>query len=322
MMGGVVIKRCSLYNIDMFKEMRYTKNCKVLLVRANDVIPKILKNISDGDSEFEIPLICPECGEKVEIKGKNLMCVNNFCSGLGIGNLKHWVNVLDIYELGPKIIEMLYTKGLVKEPADFYTLTIDKLIELDRMGEKSALTIIKNLKAKMEITLSQFISGLNIPNFGERTTISLIDAGYNEIEKIFNAQEKDLIKIKGIEVKTASQIIKGIKEKVNIINRLLEVGIKIKKLEKSKTVSNKFVDLSFCFTGTIQSIKTDGKRFTREDMHSIVISNGGKAEDSVRKGLTYLVMADPSSTSGKAQKAREIGVKLLSEIDFFNMIKE
>jgi len=325
-MGGVTVKRSTLHNIDIFKDMAFTRNCKVLLIRANDVIPQILENRSKNSTDFlqaafKIPDICPECGEKAEIKGAYLMCTNDFCSGLGTGNLERWVKTLGIDDFGPKLIQVLYEKKMANEPADLYNLTVDQISNLDRMGERSATKILGNLRAKMQITLPELIAGLNIPNFGSSRTELLMAAGYDDVIKIFNATESDLVQVKGIETTTARQIIKGIQAKANIIKKLFEVGITIKKPEAVKIDSNKLVGKSFCFTGAISKIKPDGKRFTREDMQGLVKANGGKAEDSVRKGLTFLVMADPSSTSSKTQKAKDLGVNLLSEEDFFKMVQ-
>ncbi|MDD5650469.1 MAG: NAD-dependent DNA ligase LigA [Candidatus Nanoarchaeia archaeon] len=318
-MGGVTVRRCSLHNVEMFKTFKFKKGCAVLIERANDVIPYLLENHGGGTEDFVVPGVCPECGGKTEIQGKFLMCTNDDCSGLGTGNLERWVQVLDIDGLGPKIIQMLYENGLVKEPADFYKLTVNQVAGLERLGERSATKIVTNLRAKMAITLPEFIAGLNMPNFSKETATALMVAGY-DIVKLFSATEEALIQVKGIGTKTASQIKAGLAAKATFMKNLFDVGITIKEPEKIKIDSNKFAGMSFCFTGAIQAIKPDGKRYTREDMLALVKANGGIAEDSVNKGLTYLVMVDPSSTSSKAQKARQLGITILSESDFFKML--
>ncbi|MDD5649381.1 MAG: NAD-dependent DNA ligase LigA [Candidatus Nanoarchaeia archaeon] len=319
-MGGVTVRRSTLHNVDRFKLLELKKDCKILLIRANDVIPQILKNLGEGTEQFKTPDNCPECGCKTEIQGKFLICKNDECSGLGTGNLERWVNVLDIDSLGPKIIQMLYDRNLVREPADFYKLTIDQISVLDRMGIRSATKIIKNLKSKMQLTLPEFIAGLNMSNFSKETAEALINSGYNDIIKIINAQEDDLIKVKGIAEKTALQIKKGLASKFTIMKNLFDIGITIKEPEKIQFDSNKLQGISFCFTGAINAVKPNGKRYTRDDMHNLVIKNSGIVEESVKKGLTYLVVVDPSTNSSKAQKARELGTRILSENDFFQMI--
>ena len=322
-MGGVTVRRSSLHNVDIFKNFNFKKGCKVLLIRSNDVIPYILKNCGGGrDEDFEIPTTCPECGGKTEIQNKFLVCTNDECSGLGTGNLERWVNVLKIDSVGPKVIQQLYDNGFVKQPGDFYNITADQIAGLERMGERSANKIIKNLRAKMKVTLPEFIAGLNMPNFSKETAEALIEAGYDNIVKISNATESDLILVKGIAEKTASQIIKGLQSKSFVIKHLFESGITIKEPEKIKLDSEKLKGMSFCFTGAINALKPDGKRYTRIDMANLVIANGGQVKDSVDKTLTYLVMADPSSTKNKAQKARKLGTSILNESEFFNMVKK
>jgi DNA ligase (NAD+) len=270
---------------------------------------------------YQIPTTCPECGSAAKEEGAYLMCTNDSCSGLGTGNLERWINVLNIDSIGPKLIQVLYEKGIVKEPADFYNLTAEQVSGLERMGERSAAKIVKNLRDKMEITLPEFIAGLNMPQFSTSTAEALMEAGYDGIVKIFNAQESELTQIKGIEIKTAQQILKGIRSKAAIIKNLFDAGIKIKQPEKIELSSEKLIGSSFCFTGKIEAInpKTQ-KNYTRDDMHKLVVENGGKVEESVRKGLSYLVMADPNSTKNKAQDARRLGINILGEADFFKMV--
>lgn len=320
-MGGVTVRRCSLHNVEIFKKFAFKKGDSVVIERANDVIPYMVENFGGGTTLFEIPSTCPECGGKTEIQSKFLMCTNDNCSGLGTGNLERWVNVLNIDSVGPKVIQQLYDNGLVTRPGDFYILSVDQVAGLERMGQRSATKIVTNLRAKMQLTLPEFIAGLNMPNFSTETAEALISAGYNDILKIFNATEDELILVKGVAEKTASQIKKGLISKYLVIKHLFDVGITIKELEKIKLESEKLKGMSFCFTGSINSIKSDGKRYVRDDMHALVLLNGGQVRESVDKTLTYLVMTDPSSTKSKAQKARKFGTSILSEIDFFEMLK-
>jgi DNA ligase (NAD+) len=272
---------------------------------------------------FEIPTSCPECGGDVKIEGAYLVCTNEFCSGLATGNLERWINDgVDVDDIGGKLIQVLYEKDMVKEPADFYKLSVEQVAGLERMGERSATKVITNLRAKMSITLSDFIAGLNMPNFSKQTAETLMAAGYDDIVKMFNAQETDLVCIKGVGEKTAKQIIKGMKSKATVIKNLFDVGITIKQPEKIKVDSNIFAGKSFCFTGRIESInpKTE-KNYTRDEMHAIVKANGGQVEDSVKKGLSYLVQIDPASESSKSKNAKKFDVQIISEKTFFEMLK-
>lgn len=320
-MGGVTVRRCTLHNVEKFKEFKFKKGCTVLIERANDVIPYLLENRGGGTDEFLIPDVCPVCGSKTEIRGKFLTCPNDECSGLGTGNLERWIQVLNIDGLGVKNIQLLYENGLVKEPADFYKLEISQVSGLKRLGDRSATKIVTNLRAKMQITLPEFIAGLNMPNFSLETAKTLVEAGYDDIVKMFNATEEQLVQVKGIGEKTASQIKSGLLSKAMIIKNLFDIGILIKLPEKIKIDSNKLAGKTFCFTGAIQAIKPDGKRYTRKDMQNLVITNGGKAVDSVNSDVTYLVIADPNFISDSTKRAKKFGTQILTEESFFEMLR-
>jgi DNA ligase (NAD+) len=324
-MGGVTVSRCSLYNIDFFNEMKFRKNGKVVIIRANDVIPKILTNIDSENDSLELfkPIeICPLCNTKLEVQAAYLTCPNLNCSGLAIGNLTRWIEVLEIECVGPKIIEQFYNNKLIIEPCDFYKITKEQVKNLERMGERSASKIIKNIQDKKEISFEQFIAGLNIPSVSTQTAKTLEEVGLDTFEKILSCSETDLVKIKGIQTVTAQKILNGLKSKIKIIENLINIGIKIKMIEKMQVKTNKLQGLSFCFTGAISKLKEDGRRFTREDMHQVVMENNGQVMDAVKRGLSYLIMVDPNSASTKAVKARDLGIKVLSEDDFFKMIGE
>lgn len=319
-MGGVTVGRCTLHNLSIFKSLKLKKGCTVLVERANDVIPHMVQNCGGGSDLFEAPVLCPDCGESLSVEDKLLICNNDNCSGLKIGNLEKWIKVLNIDSIGPRIIQLLYEKNLVTEPADFYIISIDQVAGLDRMGKRSAEKVIRNLKNKMEITLPEFIAGLNMEGWGKEIAQILVDAGYDSINKMCDARESDLVQVKGIGDTTADQIVQGLKSKAEVMKHLFQVGIIIKEPQKVVLSSDKLAGKSFCFTGAIQATKPDGKRYTRDDMHALVLANGGTVATSVSGNLSYLVLVDTGSTSGKAKKARDLGTMLLHESEFFEML--
>jgi len=318
--GGVNITHVTLHNVNTFLVHNLRYNDKVQIKRANDVIPYFEKVIfSDEKSKkIEFPIYCPICNDKTTIEGEYLVCKNPKCDGLMLGNINKWINSIEIMDVGDKIIEQLYKHSLIKDPADLYTLKKEDILKLERMGERSTNKLLENINSKKEITIPQFISGLNMPNFSGKTAESIIKSGYDTIDKIQNLSKEELVKISGIGEKTADQIINGLNDKKIIIEKLLKV-ITIKQIERKKAMNNNLEGKSFCFTGAIQRCE-DGKRLTRENMWDIVLENGGVVEVSVKKGLSYLVVADPNSVSSKTQKAKKLGVEILSESDFFKMI--
>jgi len=319
-LAGVKVSRASVHNLGMFNEFNFHKGDIVLVERANDVIPQICENLSNhpgarrGD-KLDVPKTCPVCGDKVSVGGIFLECKNEGCSGGEIGNLVKWVKKLELKGIASATIEKLYEANLVKTPADFYKLKPNLICELEGFGSRSAEMIIDTLNAKKEVSFGEFIGGLNIPNFSDKTAELLEENGYDTIEKIINAQEYELTKIKGIGIETARAILKGLQNKVKIIIELKKVGINIMKKEKKEVKSGSpFTGKKVVFTGALNIKRADAQR--------MVIEAGGDCPSSLAKDTDYLVMAELDSTSSKAQKAEKYGTKVLSEAQFMKMIKE
>lgn len=310
--GGVTISRASLHNVDIFSSLDLHYNDIVEVSRRNDVIPFLERNLTTnhGDNEkIKLPEFCPVCNTKTEISGAYLICPNPNCKGKELGNLNRWISALNIMDISEKTIELFYENGLIKEPADFYRINVEEIQELERMGEVSAQKIINNLMNNLSLTLATFIEGLNIPQFSRSRAELLIQNGIDSLEKMMNVKNEELVKIKGIEEKTASFIINGLKDKKEIIKNLLSY-VTIQEI-KNGTLKNK----TFCVTGKLN--KMDRDEFVQK-----VINNCGFYKSSIVKGLDYLVTNDTESGSGKNKKAKENGVKIINEEEFLKMIGE
>jgi len=321
--GGVTVSKMNCHNLDIFTtKFNLYKGCKLLFKRSNDVIPVPLKVIEEEvqkEKTFLPPTHCPECNARLEIEGKFLTCPNDNCTALQTGNLEKWIGGLEIMDIGGKIIEALHKTGKVNEPADFYKLKVSDIANLEGLGEKSANKILKNLHDKKQLTLPEFIGNLNMRNFSKSRVETLVEAGYDSIEKLQTAKVEDIAKVGGFKDKTAQCVINGLKSKQSVIRNLLDIGITIKEIEKVQIKSNKLKGLSFVFTGGIEKRDINGNRYTRPMMEALVIENEGQI-CSVTKGLSFLVQVDPTSTSSKSQKANILGIKILSENDFFKML--
>ena len=349
-MGGVTIQRASLHNLEIFETFDLHKNDTLLIERANDVIPQVLKNLDvnkeDRGEKFLPPTHCSECGsglirkrigdEDIEICGiktvisrvngvENLICDSFTCKGKEFGNLIKWANVVfkDSKGLGGNTIKTFHEIGLIKTPADFYKLKAEQISSLPRFGDRKTEIILGVINENKEIVLENFIGGLNIPNFGRRMAKNIIDAGIDTLQKMRDVSIEELCSINGVERKTAKTFKTNIERLELSINELFDVGITIVKNDEPEAFIEATDGLlngkSFCFTGAIQK-EENGKRLTRKDMQNLVIKNGGIVFDSVKPGLTYLVQADPNKTSSKTKKANELGTKILSEEQFFEMI--
>jgi DNA ligase (NAD+) len=322
--GGVTISRATLHNFSRIRKLNLGENDEVIISRRNDVIPFLEKVEKHVGKTFEFPKLCPICESQLfnkesDTDEKFLYCENMTCESRRLGSLKRWIGAVEIEDMGPRTIQSLYDSGMVNEPADFYKLTLDNFTCLDRIGERTGTKILKRLHDKMEITIPDFICGLNVSNVSKATAKTLVEAGFDTIEKIQSASTTELVKVKGIEIRTAEQIVSGLAKKKTVIENLFNVGIKIKEIEKVEVKSNIFAGKSVCFTGGISRCDETGKRFTRDMMQKLVIENGGTIS-AVKSGLSFLCQVDPNSVSSKSQKAKELKVTIISEDNFFKML--
>ena len=323
--GGVVVRKMTAHNIDFFNKLNLYENCMLNFKRSNDVIPIPLNvvedNTLDNDKEyFKVPTNCPICNTILINENKYFICPNDNCDGLLIGNLKTWIKKIDIKDIGESIINLLYNTGKVKEPADFYKLEVGDIAGLERLGVKTATKILRHLKEKTSLTIPQLLGSLNITNFSTSRVEMLIEHGYNTLDDIMLGTVNEFIKVKGIEENIATQIVSGLKAKRMVVENLLDVGIKIIEPVKIEVEDGMLSGQSFCFTDAINKTDENGKRYTRNMMSGLVLENGGRTEKSIKKGLCFLVQADPNSVSSKTKKAVNIGVEILSEDSFFEMI--
>lgn len=304
--AGAMISRASLHNISNVKKLNAQIGSKVLVSRRNDVIPYIEKSLSKGTIDIVTPKNCPKCQGQLEINGEYLQCNSDECRIAG--NLEKWINVSEIENVGPRIVEVLVEQKLIAKPGDLYRLTTKMLSNLDRMGDKSAERIVSNIQSKKSVPLHVFFAGLNIPSCGERVFKSIIEGGFDTIDKIRQIKVRQIESLNGFGSIQANAVVSGLHKKSDTIDDLLDAGVSI---AKNNTVGNKLTGKSFCFTGSMER--------PRGDLEKMVLSNGGQIK-SVSKDLTYLVIADLGSTSSKAAKARQCGVKLIQEDEFMRMV--
>ena len=327
--GGVTIRNATLHNMDYITELGITPGDTVRVIRAGDVIPQVIGVVLDegrGRGLVIPPKECPECEAPVQKEGKFFVCRNSGCIGLTYGDVAKWVEVMEIDSLGPTWLKKLIDAGWVEEPADLYSLTVEQFVRLDRMGESLATRIVANIQATKEPSLDKFWAGLNIPGISVSRARAMIVASCSSVvsvgittESVTLASEERLREVPGFGDALAAAIHKGFAENATKLRNLLAVGVYPQVVKVLSTGS--LIGKTLCFTGAIQAENPGtGKRYTRGQMQALVRDNGGTVASSVGKGLDYLVIADPTSTSGKANRARDLKVTLLSEDEFFSMI--
>lgn len=308
MLVGAEVRRASIYNIAYIQELKLDIGAKVLVARANDVIPRVEELIKGTGNTAEPPKYCPVCQGQLRMDGENLVCINtDNCPAQIVGRIKNWVNELNILELGDTVIEKLVSAGFVKTPADLYKLTVADIASLDRMGEKSAQNVYDSIWKNNPVPLEIFLGGLSIPMIGASTIKLLMEAGYDSLDAIMLMPETDIEAVKGIGPIKAASLFNGMRKYDSTIWSLLMNGVKIK-----EKVIGSLTGKSFCFTGSMVN--------KRPVLEKMVSDAGGTVKNSVGKGLNYLVIADVNSTSSKAVAARKLGTSLISEDDFLKMV--
>ncbi len=317
--GGVTISRATLHNMDEIERLGVKIGDTVIIERAGDVIPKIIKALPKlrigQEKKIKVPEKCPMCDGKVEkISGEvAYRCVNTDCYAVNLRRLSHWTSKggVDIEGLGPKIIEQLMKEGLVRDIDDFYKLTEGDLKPLERFAEKSAENLVKAIQNKKKIDLARFIYALGIRHIGEESAIELAKE-FGSLEKIKRASLEDFENIYDFGKVMAKSVFGWFHNKKNLdlLDRLEKLGVKPKITNVSKK-NQRLKDKTFVLTGGMKSL-------TRDEAKVKIRELGGNVSSAVSKKTDYVVAGnDPGS---KYDKAKSLGVKILSEEEFLNLI--
>jgi DNA ligase (NAD+) len=325
--GGVTVSNAQLHNADAIQALGIRLGDRVLVERRGDVIPQVMRVVESRGGELpQPPESCPACGARVARDGKIVFCPNPACPEKTYGNLFRWIGELEIDSLGEKWVRVLIEAGLLRDPVDLYALTVEKLVPLERMGETLAAKIVRNIEETRHPPLDRFLAALNIAGFSRQRAQMLIDEGFATLDKILALNAADVARVKGFAEVTAEMVVEGLAARRSLIERLRAAGVEPQAGQPAPRAlaagSGPLAGKSVCFTGGVRRLdpKT-GKRYSRKDLQELVVRHGGRVLDNVSSGLDYLVMADPSSTSSKAKKARELGTAVLSEEEFFEMLE-
>lgn len=306
---GAKITNASLYNYSYITELGLDIGATVLVSRAGDIIPRIEEVIKGTGTIAKAPTHCPDCNSSLIVQGENIVCPNTSnCTAQMVGRVLNWIEDLNLLEWGTGLIEKLVQSGKVVDISDLYTLSVDDLVSLDRMGKKSAKKCYDILWANTELSLDVFLAGLSITNIGKSTIKMVMESGYDSLDKIVKMSKEDFEKVSGVGPIKAEFLFEGLKSNENLILKLLTNGIKIKEKNMGK-LSGK----SVCFTGAMVN--------KRSELEKMVTEAGGDVKSSVGKTLSYLIIADTNSMSSKAVSARKLGTVLISEDEFLEMLK-
>ncbi len=309
-LAGAEVRQASLHNLAKVLSMGIGAGDQVLVSRRNDVIPYVEKVVVHSGDDETAPETCGACEELVQVDGEYLMCVNESCPARRLGRLKTWVKHLNLLEWGDKTFVRFIEEGLVNEPADLYRLSVAQIKGLSGFQETSAKNLLDPLNAKKQIPIDVFVAALGIQTVSKSTAKLLVAAEYDSFDKIAAATVEGLAEIDGLGTIKADKIIRGVQSRLPEIARLAEVGV----TPVAPAQGGPLAGLSFCFSGA--------QKRPRKELEALVELNGGAVRSSVTKGLSYLVLSDPTSTSSKAQKARKLGTEIIDGDAFEALVTE
>jgi DNA ligase (NAD+) len=321
-LAGTTVQRANLNNPDMIRAMGLKIGSAVSVVKRGEIIPKIEglapegalpgEALSPGEQEIEFPGRCAVCGADLVDGGTRLYCPNPDCPKRLLHRLEKWISVLDIRELGEKLIRQLFDKERVRQIHELYTLTARELAEYERMGELSAAKVVRHIQTRRQLSLAVFIAGFDFEGVAETTMEKVAAAGFNTLEKLRSAAVADLAGVYGLGDITAGVIVDGLAETTAEMDAVLAEGI-ISIAPPPPEETQPLRSLSFCFTGELSSLK-------RSEAEEQIRALGAQAKSAVVKDLSYLVTNDPESGSGKNKKARHLGIPIIDEEQFLALL--
>ncbi|MGA3189347.1 MAG: NAD-dependent DNA ligase LigA [Bryobacteraceae bacterium] len=314
--GGVTVSKATLHNEDEIGRLGVQIGDTVLVERAGDVIPKVVRVVKEGENRkpFTMPKTCPDCGgDVVRAEGEAVSrCINTNCPARLKESVLHFAarGVMDIDGLGEVLVNHLVDKGLVKNVADLYKLTLDDLVKIERMGSKSALNVLNNIEKSRKSTLNRLINGLGIPFVGERTAQILAET-FGDLDKIMNGDEDELKKAEEVGPKVAHSIRQFFDQHANreLVERLREEGFVF--TYKVSRPTGKLQGFTFVLTGTLPNL-------TREEAQQRIEAAGGKVSKSVSKKTNFVVAGEEAGS--KLDKAKELGIKVIDEAELIGLM--
>lgn len=321
---GVTVKRATLNNYDDICRKRVRIGSEVWVRRSNDVIPEIMGVVWDGEGEapetdIQPPTVCPACGgELVKLRedGVHLFCLNRTsCRPQAIARMAHFASRqgMDIETFSTRTAGLFYDELGVRSAADLYHLDREKLVALKGFGEKKAEKLFAELEKSKDCELDAFLFAIGIPNIGKKTAYDLM-AHFGTLEALMGASEQELEDVEDVGGIVAASITEYFADEENrrFVNRLLEAGVR-PQMHAQQDAGTLFEGMTFVLTGTLPTL-------SRAQAQEMIRKNGGKATGSVSK-KTSIVLAGESAGS-KLDKARELGVRIIDEAQFLQMIEQ
>jgi DNA ligase (NAD+) len=320
LVAGSTVSRATLHNADEIKRKDIKIGDTVIIRKAGDVIPEVVEPIkrmrSGTEKDFKMPSECTICGgEVIKRPGEvDWFCTSKNCAIKEQRQIEHFVSkgAFEIDGLGPKIIEKLIEEGLIQDQADIFDLKEGDLAPLERFAEKSASNLIKSIEDSREIALERFLYALGIRHIGTQMAVE-VAGQFGSLEAIMKAEREDYDQMYGVGEKVSDSLIEYLSDAKNqeLIKKLIKFGVKVKDYH-SPVLVKKLNGQIFVVTGVLETLN-------RDSAHKKIIQNGGKISSSISKNTDYLIAGE--SAGSKLDKAKKLGVTIITEDDFLKMIK-
>ena len=318
-LAGTTVTNATLHNQDFISEKDIRIGDTVLVRKAGEIIPEVLSVVADkrrsGTEPYFLPKTCPVCGAPVERDedGAHVRCTGAECPAQLLRNLAHFASrdAMDIEGLGIAVVENLVNAQLVRTPGDLYFLKEEDVSKLERMGKKSAQNLLAALEKSKSQDLSRLIYAFGIRQVGQKAG-KILAARFRTLEALQNATLEELTKIDDIGEVTAQSILDWMAspQSQHLIGRLREAGVNMTAAEQGS--DRRFAGMTFVLTGALE-------KFTRDEASEMIEARGGKAAGSVSKKTTYVVAGEAAGS--KLRKAQELGVPVLTEDEFLELLK-
>ncbi|MDA2919625.1 NAD-dependent DNA ligase LigA [Desulfobacterota bacterium AH_259_B03_O07] len=308
--SGVTISNASLHTGDIVKQRDIRIGDTVLIERAGDVIPQIVKPIVEKrtgkEKIFRMPRNCPSCGTKLQKEGAYHYCPNLSCPAQIQGRIEHLASrrAFDIRGLGEKIVIQLMKEGLIKDLSDVFYLKKENLLDLDRFADKSASNLVEEIEKNKTIPFERFIHSLSIRHVGERVA-QVLAQNFDDLDELMTSSVDRLIEIPTVGPEVAKSTVNFFKEKKNrnTIDKMISSGVNIEYKPREQK-SDKLIGINFVLTGTLES-------FTREEAKKLIEQCGGRVTSSVTKKTNYVVIGE--NPGSKLDDAYSLGINTIDE---------
>ena len=317
LLAGTTVSRATLHNEDFIREKNISIGDTVVIRKAGDIIPEVLSvsRHQDGAPLYEMPKICPSCGAPVmrEQDEAAIRCTNPDCPAQLLRMLIHFCSrdAMDIEGLGEAVLEVLVEKGMLRNAADIYNLDYEKIAALDRMGEKSAENLRNAVEKSKENDLGKLVFALGIRHIGQKAA-ALLAEHFLTMDALETASREEILAIDGFGEVMADSVVQffALAQSRELIDALTAAGVNMR--SKKEIVDNRFEGKTFVLTGTLPTM-------TRSEASKIIESFKGKTASSVSKKTDYVLAGEDAGS--KLTKAQQLGVTIISEAEFQEMIK-